>query len=188
MHETELTHLFKCRLVVARIGEMDNARWWNTQGLLGKLGETTLKRGFPVTHHFAQAKAVFAVAEARCCELFQPPEGYWTLWNLPAEVEGQFEEKWHEWLDQGTQWRPFFERVQTLSAADVAAGLEGLELIGRRETDFVRKLRRSNELRSVLISGLPQLDGFAVSLLAAAFSLSEPGKPAIPYTRIGGDS
>jgi hypothetical protein len=30
--------LLKLRLVVARYGEMDMARWWNIQGMLGLIG------------------------------------------------------------------------------------------------------------------------------------------------------
>ncbi len=58
--------LLKLRLVVARVGEMDLARWWNTQGLLGTRGKVVLARGFPHTHCFAQARVVFTVARARC--------------------------------------------------------------------------------------------------------------------------
>jgi hypothetical protein len=35
----EVERLMKLRLVVARVGEMDLARWWNTQGQLGALGD-----------------------------------------------------------------------------------------------------------------------------------------------------
>ena len=34
----DLERLLKLRLVVGRIGEMDRARWWNTQGQLGPYG------------------------------------------------------------------------------------------------------------------------------------------------------
>ena len=81
------------RLVVARYGEMDMARWWNTQGMLSGRGGVVLKRGFPGTHYFAQARVVFAVARTCYNELFSLP-GCMTLWNLPAEVEDQFEEHW----------------------------------------------------------------------------------------------
>ena len=74
--------LLKLRLVVARYGEMDMARWWNTQGMLGRRDAIVLKRGFPATHYFAQNRVVFAVARSRCNELFSPP-GCLTLWNLP---------------------------------------------------------------------------------------------------------
>ena len=56
----DLDRLLKLRLVVARFGEMDGARWWNTKGQLGRLGAAALRRGFPRTHRFAQARAVFA--------------------------------------------------------------------------------------------------------------------------------
>ena len=61
----DLDHLLKLRLVVARFGEMDGARWWNTKGQLGRLGAAALRHGFPRTHRFAQARAVFAVAALR---------------------------------------------------------------------------------------------------------------------------
>ncbi|MBI4818833.1 MAG: hypothetical protein HY791_21360 [Deltaproteobacteria bacterium] len=46
--ELELDRLLKLRLVVARFGEMDVAKWWNTKGQLG--------RRFPRTHRFAFSK------------------------------------------------------------------------------------------------------------------------------------
>jgi hypothetical protein len=61
----DLDHLLKLRLVVARFGEMDLAKWWNTKGQLGRLGTAALRRGFPRTHRFAQARSVFAVAAHR---------------------------------------------------------------------------------------------------------------------------
>lgn len=38
----DLDRLLKFRLVVARFGEMDIAKWWNTKGQLGRLGATAL--------------------------------------------------------------------------------------------------------------------------------------------------
>src|ERR1019366_2541421 len=69
----DLDPRLKLRLVVARFGEMDLAKWWNTKGQLGKLGAASLRRGFPRTHYFAQASSVFAVAAHRCAEVFEPP-------------------------------------------------------------------------------------------------------------------
>jgi hypothetical protein len=89
----DFDRLFKLRLVVARHGEMDAARWWNTTGILGRRGGLVLSRGFPSTHDFARARIAFAVARSRCRELFDPP-GCMTLWRLPAEVEDRFEEHW----------------------------------------------------------------------------------------------
>lgn len=69
----DLGPLTKLRLVVARYGEMDSARWWNTGGLLGTKGALLMSRGFPRTHIFAQAGVVLAVARSRCAEVFQHP-------------------------------------------------------------------------------------------------------------------
>lgn len=95
----DLDRLLKLRVVVARQGEMDRAKWWNTQSMLGPLGTTVLARSFPRTHWFAQAQVVFAVARSRCHELFDPP-GCMTLWNLPAQVEDAFEDAWPRWADE----------------------------------------------------------------------------------------
>lgn len=87
----DLDRLLKLRLVVARFGEMDLAKWWNTKGQLGRLGSATLRRGFPRTHYFAQARSVFAVAAQRCRDVFEPPECV-TLWRLHTRTTSQVPE------------------------------------------------------------------------------------------------
>ena len=82
--ELDLAWLLKVRTVVARIGEMDLARWWNSTGQLGPQGSSVLRRGFPRTHRFAQARSVFMVAAARCTQIFDPP-GSVTLWRLSSQ-------------------------------------------------------------------------------------------------------
>ena len=104
--------LLKIRLVVARFGEMDLARWWNTRGQLGRLGASAVQRGFPRTHYFAQARSVFAVAAHRCHEIFDPPDSV-TLWQLPEAIEEEFEAKWEIWLDRANEWQPFFRRLES---------------------------------------------------------------------------
>src|SRR6187431_3416885 len=93
----DLNRLLKLRLVVARFGEMDIAKWWNTRGQLGRLGAAATRRGFPRTHYFAQARSVFAVAAHRCAEVFDPPKSV-TLWQLSEEIEEEFESHWETWL------------------------------------------------------------------------------------------
>ncbi len=88
----DLERLFKLRVAIARAGEMDLARWWNTRGQLGPLGTSALRRGLPRTHRFAQARSVFAVAAHRCRELFDPPKCV-TLWSLPASVEEELDSR-----------------------------------------------------------------------------------------------
>src|SRR4051795_11034874 len=106
----DLDRLLQIRVVVARIGEMDLAQWWNTRGQLGRLGAAAVRRGLPRTHWFAQARSVFAVAAHRCDELYNPPSSV-TLWRLPTEVEERFVARWEHWLDDARSWEPFFEQV-----------------------------------------------------------------------------
>src|SRR5262249_1148666 len=114
----DLTRLLKLRLVIARHGEMDAARWWNSRGMLGRHGAIVLARGFPRTHFFTQARVVFAIARSRCHELFSPP-GCMTLWHLPAALEDQFDERWQHWLDEADTWAPFFQDLATVQEDDL---------------------------------------------------------------------
>lgn len=180
----DLDHLLKLRLVVARFGEMDLAKWWNTKGQLGLHGTTTLSRGFPRTHHFAQARAVFAVAAHRCSEVFQPP-GSVTLWRLPEAVEEEFDARWEHWLDNAAEWTPFFKKVETLSATDLTAILRRLEVVTDRDLEGYAKLRRSAEGRAVPLPGIFSGTDADVALLALGFARGEPGALAVPYARRG---
>lgn len=178
----DFERLFKLRLAVARHGEMDRARWWNTQGILGRRGAAVLKRGFPSTHHFAQARIVFEVAKSRCQELFDPP-ACMTLWNLPADVEDQFQEHWQDWIDHTDKWQPIFTLLET-GPEDLLAALSELDLLSIEQAEAARKLRRSAENRAVPLSGVHAPGDDIITLLAAGFSRGEPGAPAIPYARL----
>jgi len=179
----DFERLLKLRLAVARHGEMDAAAWWNTKGILGRHGALVLKRGFPSTHYYAQARIAFAVARSRCHERFDPP-GCMTLWNLPAEVEDQFEEHWKDWLDQCDQWAPFFDKLGQAGSGDLLSELSDFGLVNQTHLDAVGKLRRSAEGRSVPLPGTHQPTDEVITLLAAGFARSEKGSPAIPYARL----
>ena len=181
--QIDFDRLFRLRLAVARHGEMDAAKWWNTQGMLGLRGAVVLKRGFPATHYFAQARIVFEVAKSRCRELFDPP-GCMTLWSLPAELEDQFQEHWQGWLDETEKWTPIFQQIEAQRSADLLKSLGELNLISRDQLDAVANLRRSGENRAVPISGTFQPNDNIITLLAAGFARGEPGNPAIPYARL----
>ena len=181
--EVDLVRLFKLRLVVARHGEMDLAKWWNSNGMLGRRGAVVLERGFPRTHFFAQARAVFAIAQSRCAEIFDPP-ACMTLWHLPAEVEDHFEDEWHRWLDHYEEWAPFFERLQQLSGADLLDELADFELIDAAARESVARLRKSSEGRSIALPGVHEPNDDVITLLAAAFARSEPGALLVPYARL----
>ena len=142
-----------------------------------------LKRGFPQTHYFAQARIVFEVAKGRCRELFDPP-GCMTLWSLPTDLEEQFNEQWQRWLDESDRWRPVFRHVETQTGMDLLRSLGELDLVSDHQLGTVRKMRRSAEGRAVPIAGTYRPNDDIVTLLASGFSRGEVGKPAIPYARL----
>jgi len=175
--------LFKLRLTIARYGEMDVSKWWNTRGILGRYGTIAISRGFPGTHRFAQARIAFAVARSRCEEVFNPP-GCMTLWNLPAPIEDQFETQWQNWLDDIEKWEPFFKNLETVGKADLLDTLQELDLLNVEDAATVKKCHRSAEGKAVSIPGAHAPDNEILALLAAGFSLGESGKLAVPYARL----
>jgi len=181
-------HLFKCRVVVARLGEMDTggAGWWNTTGLLGSVGVSALKRNFSYTHWFAQARAVIAVAGARSAEVFPLPKSCVSLWSFPPDVEVRLSEEWPHWIANETDWRPFFEKVSKLSRLSVAAALQEMGLAQNPDVQSVDSLKRSHEGKAVLVPTREPLDDTAVTRLALGFSHGEPGRLAVPYMRLAG--
>jgi hypothetical protein len=179
----DLDQLLKLRLVVGRFGEMDLAKWWNTRGQLGRHGATALRRGFPRTHRFAQARSVFAVAAHRCAEVFEVP-GAVTLWHLTDAIEEEFDAKWEQWLDNADGWTPFFERVEGAPPPDLAKVLRSFDLVTDKDLQTVAGLRRSAEGRAVALPGVFGESDSDVALLALGFSRGEVGSLTVPY--VGG--
>ncbi len=176
--------LLRLRLTIARYGEMDIARWWNTNGQLGRLGAAVLRRGFPRTHRFAQARSVIAVAAHRCEEIFNPP-GCVTLWRLPQPIEDEFEARWEHWLDAAPAWDPFFGKLEEVSGVDtdLVLALQTFGLITEEDLSMYPRLRRSAQGRAVLLPRDFSGSEEDVRLLALGFARGEPGAPAIPYAR-----
>lgn len=179
----DLDRLLKLRLVVARFGEMDVARWWNTQGQLGRYGAVALRRGFPRTHRFAAARSVFAVADHRCAEVFDPPRSV-TLWRLPEATEEEFDARWEQWLDDASSWAPFFEKLEAITGTDLAAVLRQFGLAGERDVEALGKLKRSAEGKAVQLPGTFSGSDEDVTLLALGFARGEPGSLSVPYARL----
>lgn len=176
--------LLALRLVVARFGEMDLARWWNTTGQLGRPGASVLRRGFPRTYRFAQARSVFAVAAHRCEEIFNPP-GCVTLWRLSDPIEEEFEARWEHWLEDTSGWSPFFQRLEDLggNGSDLASILRSFELVTDHDLEQYARLRRSAEGRAVALPRVFAARDEEVRLLALGFARGEPGALAVPYAR-----
>lgn len=179
----DIARLFRIRVVIARFGEMDLLRWWNTKGQLGRLGAMALKRGFPRTHRFAQARSVFSVATQRCTEVWNPPRSV-TLWRLPDAIEEEFEAQWEEWLDNAEAWSPFFEQIEAISGADLPGALAKLGLVTETDLSAYAKLRRSAESRAVPLAGHYSGADSEVALLALGFARGEQGTLAVPYLKV----
>src|SRR5437879_913240 len=127
--QTLLTALKSLGLVTEA---MDLAKWWNTRGQLGRLGSAAVRRGSPRTHYFAQARSVFAVAAHRCREVFHPPHSV-TLWQLPEEVEEEFELHWERWLDHAEEWKVFFQDLGDIKETDLRTVFSSLNLVTDEE-------------------------------------------------------
>jgi len=181
--DIDLDQLLRLRLVVARFGEMDLAKWWNTKGQLGRLGAAALRRGFPRTHRFAQARSVFAVAAHRCSEVFDPPDSV-TLWRLPESIEESFDARWEYWLDHASEWTAFFQKLETLTSTDLTEGLQALELVTDNDLEAYRKVRRLAQGHAVQLPGFFAGTHADVALLALGFARSEPSRLVVPYMRL----
>jgi hypothetical protein len=177
----DLDRLLKLRLTVARFGEMDLAKWWNTRGQLGRYG-VAVRRGFPRTHYFAQARSVFAVAAHRCEEVFTPQRCA-TLWRLTEPVEEAFDARWEHWLDHAADWTPFFEQLQSLAGTELTPILRDYGLVSDRDLERYPSLRRTAEGRAVPLPGLFSGTDDDIALLALGFARGEPGTLAVPYAR-----
>lgn len=177
-----LDRLLKLRVAVARVGEGEGNRpgWWNTKGQLGRTGAAALRRGFPRTHYFAQARAVFKVAAA-LCDAVPAPSDCVTLWRLDASTEDAFDARWEHWLDHASEWPPFFQAVAAISGADLVAALRSLELVDKADLAHLPKLRRTGN--SVQLPGFYAGTDADVTALALGFVHSEPGNVAVPYAR-----
>ncbi len=179
----DLERLFKLRVAIARAGEMDLARWWNTKGQLGPLGAKVLRRGLPRTHRFAQARSVFAVAAHRCREVYTPPDAV-TLWELPAALEERLDAQLEAWLDKAPDWEPFFLAVEGLRYDHLRDDLESLGLVTSAELEAAARLRRSAQGRAVAIPGTYSGTDHDLALLALGFTLGEVGALAVPFMRL----
>lgn len=173
--------LFKIRAAVARHGEMDRAKWWNSNTTLGSTGTLVFRRGFARTHHFAQARAVFAVARHRCDEHFNPPRSV-TLWRLPQPIEERLDAAWETWLDDAPAWAGFFAALSEPQERDLSALLLRLEVVTPDDASAAASLRPSLEGRSVQLPHTFQETARDVALLALGF---ERGSSfAVPYARL----
>ncbi len=175
-------NLLKLRLTIARYGEMDIARWWNTQGLLGRNGAILFSRGFPATHPLAQARVVMSVAENRCKDVFDTTN-FISLWRLTPEIEDQFENQWGSWLDRIEELTPFFSKLEKLQSGGLRDFLIDQDLANDEIISSVLKHNKSADGRAVALPTTTSLNDEFVTMLAAGFLKGEIGSPVIPYIK-----
>jgi len=175
--------LLKLRLIVARYGEMDIARWWNTNGVLGRYGSIAVSRGFPNTHPFVRARIVFTAARERCREMFAHPDCI-TLWQLPTAMEDQFDSLWQDWLDLTPSWQSFFQHLEALQGNKLTDILTEQGLVSSDQIRQIHTLQISSTGWTVTLPGTHQADDDTVTMLAAAFARGDVGKPVVPYARL----
>jgi hypothetical protein len=174
--------LLKLRVAVARCGEMDLSRWWNTKKQLGASGSSVLKRGFPRTHHFAQARSVIAVASHRCEQLLSQNDAI-TLWCLPEALEDRFESLWETWLARHTDWRSYFDAVAAIRTGDVIAAATDLGLVTSDDIKALRALKAAPDGRGLKVGKSFTGERRQIALLALGFSVGRASEPVVPYVR-----
>lgn len=179
----DLARLMKLRTVVARFGELDLGGWWNTKGQMKSAGTLALRRGFPRTHYFAQARSVFAVAAHRCAEVFDAPRSV-SLFRLPESTEEEFDEEWEDWLDHAGDWTPFFQRVENMRDGSLVEHLRAFKLVSEVDIESLARLRRSADNRAVQLQGEYRGTDDDVTLLALGFARGERGTLAVPYSKL----
>ena len=172
--------LFRLRVAVGRYGEMDCASWWNTKGQLGKYGAAALRRGFPRTHWFAQARSVFAVAAKRCEDTYSVP-GSVTLWRLEDQTEEEFEALWETWTDRASAWCGFFESVAPVPDLSLKEYLLKLGLITEEQVELLARLKRTAGGRAAQLSSPYTGVNRDIRMLALGFDLAGRSELLVPY-------
>ncbi|MFG0327809.1 MAG: BrxE family protein [Phycisphaerales bacterium JB037] len=184
MESINLETVFISRVLVALAGDMDGMRWWDSAGTLHDAGRISISRGMPRTHQFARARLAFEVARNRCREVYAPPDAV-TLWDLPAEVEAQFDECWPSWLSSGPATFHSAFNADLSDKTDLVAALDSVIGLSDEEHSSVKSMRRAADRNAVPLGDHDRVSNSLILKLAAAFSKGEPGKLAVPFARLG---
>lgn len=181
MSPDTLDLLLKLRLAVARFGESDNARWWKTDGVLGPQGRFVYERSYPITAPFAQAHVVFAAARKTCAEVPYPSEAY-TLWQLPADQEDAFADRWSFWTRNVGEWSYFFGQLHDPPGGDLHAYLDRLGLEPPAAPE-IEAPATETQAQSYLINTDGQSQASSLRHLAAGFAAGARDHLVVPYLR-----
>ena len=76
-----------------------------------------------------------------------------TLWRLPESIEEEFDGRWEHWLDNASEWAPFFQRLEALQNSDLVEALGSFDIVNDGDVERLVRLRRSAEGRAVPLPG-----------------------------------
>lgn len=175
--------LLRLRLLIARYGEMDSARWWNTNGVMGKYGAIALSRGFPKTQALVRGRIAMEAAKQRCNDVFQVP-GCITLWSLPPEVEDGVEQHVNTCLNDNSGVLTFLQELESVENVGLGAILQSTGFVSQEYLAKVLSIPLSGDARTIAIPGTHSVNAVTVALLAAGFTRSDIGRLIVPYARL----
>ena len=178
----ELDWLLRVRVVVARCGEMDAQRWWNTEGQLCPHGARVLKRGFPRTTSFRAGAVRLRRLCAPCAEIFDPPDAV-TFWWLSDTTRRRSSTRVGK--DGWTPRRPGRRSSNpspALAHSDVVAALKSAPSLvdDADDEEAAAKLKVADGEKGVLVPGPFDLGRKAVALWALGFGRGAKGDLRVP--------
>ena len=115
--------------------------------------------------------------------MYNPPDGV-TLWDLPAEVENAFDERWPVWLETQSSWQEFFGSLESMPGEDLLRAFEGICPLPATALDAAKRMKRAADQKAVPLGEVAAVTDDLVSQLAAGFSKGEPGRVAVPFAKL----
>lgn len=158
-------------LLAARLGETDQRKWWGTASL-GAAGRVVLRSRVPRTWRMAAIELDIAAARNRHDEVIERRNAVHLFSdNWPVR---RWASAWVAEQKTADTVDPIFEELESISASDIAAELQGPKLASTIEGSAVR-------LGSVSSADFesPEALSSSVALLAAAYA--EMRSFTVPY-------
>lgn len=175
-----LEYLLRARLWVARLGEGDVLKWWQTEAVLGPDGAFVGPRVLPKTHAVGRARLAFAAARYACDERYPHP-GATHLFRLDASTEDQFEGFLHATLDDSRYWEEILGRLEALGPdCEPGQALAEAGLVDEDLLSAVSSLDLGPDSRSLGLQRAPQSES-DLALLTAGFARGRTGRLVVPY-------
>lgn len=174
--------VFQVRHQIARLGENDWMRWWDSNALTDA-GRYTLPRLFRRTPAWAGAHLAILAARVRH-DAAVPREPLVHLFYFGEALEGAFERWLIERKAEGEELEEFPQPNEEMRRSVRAA----LERLGISPSDTPAGEGATRVLGSVRAEELGNERGRSriAQRLAAAYTASDPGQLVVPYFRLEG--